>query len=97
MPGKFTFVPSTLKTSFEEKVLTSISNEWYNFRINMQRSLVKHLRFTDSAMVYTFGSERIELFGKTYRVSSMTDLLRLCIFGDNLKKLKKVEIILKTT
>ena len=41
-PGKFTYVPFTLRNNFEKKVLSSVSNEWYNFGKNMQRSLVKN-------------------------------------------------------
>ena len=96
LPGKFTHVPFTLRNNFEKKVLSSVSNEWYNFGKNMQRSLVRHPRSTDSARMFTFGSERIEMLGRTYRVVFMTDLLRECVFGEDMKRIKKMEIITKT-
>ena len=96
LPAKFTFIPHVLKEDFKSKVLQSLTNEWFVSGTNMKRSIMKAPRRELSAMVYVFGSERIELLSKTYRVFYMSDLLKECIFGDNFSKLKKSEILTRS-
>ena len=90
LPGWLVSIPPQI--SNVNVVMESISLEWEAlrkvFKEAIERAPAKNGLIPQSNLIYTFGSERVEMKSQTYKTFSITLLLKYYLFGEDFDKVR---------
>ena len=92
---RFGVIPWAIPNDLLENILQSLTRDWENFFCVMQNSIVRKPKKGLSLKSYLFGKETVTLKSQTHCRLYMNYLLRMCLFGQNMRKVRCADIIYK--
>jgi hypothetical protein len=94
IPGKFLSFPDG--ACDHPEVLNAMTLDWARMVSLFRTCVTRRQKQTQSSVSVFFGKEKVHIINQSYRRFEVNELIRLCLFGKDLGKLRVDEVVLRS-